>query len=575
MIAQNNEDTPNKSSSRELTSTTSQDRITKNTADANNLTGKRAITIRKDILSQLSDCQSGTCARRVLSNALLMIPQERDSTTAITASSTTTKPLYQSITIPKGASSLTISDAELAIQTNIRNAKYSIMELIDLKGDGDANRASVSLLLLFVASSISLLGLSQIDSFFSFINFMNSGNVSSGKDDYEIWRFVLVWILNFAPLAFVGYGLAAPQSLQTLLVRIQCIILPSSRQRMVYHEAGHFLMAHLLGYPIRGYGVGSGASDTDGMAGTFGAVEFYPLRDDDVGMERASLLGFDSKNRSKDVSGSSDVRNQKLRPPPPQEDRPYFSNGGRGEDALTSQSVFRKSANSEEKLKMLTLPPKDDMTKSWPFRGLDHETLDRLAVVSVAGVCSEILAYGNAEGGYADFAQLRALMESAKPDLTEKEMENRIRYSIGFAMGQLRRHLGALDALVEAMEKGASVEECVLALECCENVSGVIAGSSIGSYEKQRRQRIQNGVVVGTNSNSWLESVAGFLLRKGVGKSADVEDDTVTEGKGGGDRKEQLQTFGIPMSGDDPLYAALAVALIFLVYASSGGLSLH
>jgi hypothetical protein len=223
---------------------------------------------------------------------------------------------------------------------------------------------------------------------------------------------------------------------------------------------------------------------------------------------------------------------------------------------------------------MLTLPPKDDVKKSWPFRGLDHDTLDRLTVVSVAGVCSEILSHGNAEGGYADFAQLRALMESAEPELTEKEMENRIRYAIGFTMGQLRRHLGVLDALVEAMEKGATVEECILAVECCDDVSGVVnTGMSVGTYEKQRRQRIQRG----GDAKSWFESAILFLTgnsRRGD-KNADAQDDTVLEGRGGGDRTQQPQKFGIPMSGDDPLYAALAVALIFLVYATNGGISLH
>jgi hypothetical protein len=299
LMTRNNEDTNNEASSSQLTST-SQDIITNDTktttTNTNTKKAGRNITIRKDILSQLSNCETGTCARKVLSNALL---QE-----AVTAA--TEMPLYQSVTIPRGASSLFISDAELAIQTNIRNTKYSIMELIDLKGDGDANRASVSLLLLFLASSVSLLGVSQIESFFSSITGMKNGNVISGKDDLEIWRFVLVWILNFAPLAFVGYGLAAPQSLQTTLVRIQCAILPFSKQRMIHHEAGHFLMAHLLGYPIRGYGTGAG---DNGMGGMLGAVEFYPLRDDDVGRERASLLGFDSKKRSKDVN-NSDFLNQ-------------------------------------------------------------------------------------------------------------------------------------------------------------------------------------------------------------------------------------------------------------------------
>ena len=45
---------------------------------------------------------------------------------------------------------------------------------------------------------------------------------------------------------------------------------------------------------------------------------------------------------------------------------------------------------------------------------------------------------------------------------------------------------------------------------------------------------------------------------------------SVVYGKGGGDRKQKFQ-----LTGDDPLYAALASAALFLAWASSGGLTLH
>lgn len=42
-------------------------------------------------------------------------------------------------------------------------------------------------------------------------------------------------------------------------------------------------------------------------------------------------------------------------------------------------------------------------------------------------------------------------------------------------------------------------------------------------------------------------------------------------GKGGGDaRKPEVR-----LAGDDPLYLALAVAAVFLAWASAGGISLH
>lgn len=54
----------------------------------------------------------------------------------------------------------------------------------------------------------------------------------------------------------------------------------------------------------------------------------------------------------------------------------------------------------------------------------------------------------------------------------------------------------------------------------------------------------------------------------GGGKRIDVEDSSVIEGKGGGDKRESFQ-----ITGDDPFYAAIAVA--FFAWASNGGISLH
>ena len=63
----------------------------------------------------------------------------------------------RSVTIPPGASDRGLSDGDLAIQTKIRNNKYSILELIELNGDKDADRASLAILSLMVASTASAL----------------------------------------------------------------------------------------------------------------------------------------------------------------------------------------------------------------------------------------------------------------------------------------------------------------------------------------------------------------------------------------------------------------------------------
>ncbi len=469
---------------------------------------------------QLGKCKSGTAARQILAETLLS-PSNNDDKD----NNNSKDPLYNSITIPRGASILSMSDAELAIQTNIRNNKYSIMELIELNGDKDADRASLALLAIFVGSTTSAITTQQ------------------NLPGPEIIRFALSWMFSFAPLIFVGLGLSVPSRLQSALIVIQSYIFPSYRKRMVHHEAGHFLLGHLLGMPIKGYRANAIKN----------AVEFYPLRDDDVGRTRASLLGFDkSRNNDRgsevvDYGSSNGVGRDGGTVG-------YFDEGGRGEEVTATQSVFRNAKNYTDN-PFLKISPQNDVKQAWPFRGFDHGTIDQLAVVSVAGVCSEILGFGNAEGGYADLGQLRQILSSAEPELDDKQTDNIIRYAIGYTMGQLRRHLGALDDLIEVMERDGSVAECILAIEGCENVSGATV---MGNYEKMRRDAIQGEGI-------------GFVERLALGgKNADTEDNSVIYGKGGGDRKQSFQ-----LTGDDPLYAAIAVAGVFLLWASSGGLSLH
>jgi hypothetical protein len=143
--------------------------------------------------------------------------------------------------------------------------------------------------------------------------------------------------------------------------------------------------------------------------------------------------------------------------------------------------------------------------------------------------------------------------------MDQKEMDNRTKFALGYAMVLLRSNLGALDALAEVMERDGTVEECIVAIETCNNVSGAALG---GDYDKIRRERFrseQNGL------SGWIENT--FL---GGGKTIDVEDLSVVEGRGGGERKR-----GFQMTGDDPFYAAMAVAFAFFAWASNGGLSLH
>ena len=481
-------------------------------------------------LEMINDCTSGTQARRLLESILLSTSSNSYANNNVAeldsslSSSTSRKALFGSISIPPGASQKGISDGDLAIQTRLVNRKYQIMELIELTGDRDMDRISWSILSVFLSSSFAAIMLQQ------------------NLPGPEILRFIVVWILTFAPLAVVGYGLLNTDRLQAVLVQVQRWVFPAYRQRMIQHEAGHFLMGHLLGWPIQGY-------NTNAVKN---AVSFYPLRDVDKGRDMARQLGFDQPRKR---TASDDGSDYDLWPLPrsvkDSDAAPFFSPEGRGGDLVKERSAIRNGSKQEKYDEFMKLPSQNDPTQAWPYRGFDECLLDQLTVISVAGICAEILAFGNAEGGLADLSQLRQLFAASEEEMTEREIENRIRFSLAYTLSQLRLHLGALDALAMVMDRSGSVAECVWAIESCQNVSGQTG--ILGDYERERRKRFQASV-------GWIEQ-----------KSIDATEDRFVEGKGGGDRKQEA----FALAGDDPLYFALASSLIFLLWASSGGLSLH
>lgn len=495
--------------------------------DANTTESTVNLMIDEKALANLAFCDTETCARKVLNEALTLrsasTAKATIDTTIITTSTSSAIPLFNSVQIPPGATDRPISDADLALQTGIRGTKFKVTELIETSGDRDVDRASIFLLCLMVATSASAIVVNQFQGI------------------PEIIRFLLVWVLSFTPLGFVGAGLALPQDLvQGPLISWQRWLFPSFRRRMVQHEAGHFLVAYLLGKPIRAYRASNAVKN---------AVEFYPLADEDIGVEKARLLGFDKRRNS---SSADDTVSYEVEV---NDDRPYFSKDGQGGNLLRQQSVFRHKEELKDDTNTLAYKsPK----LAWPYRGLDHKTLDELAVISLGGVCAEIIGFGNAEGGVADLNQLRQLFSYAvEPTLTEKQIENRVRFAIGYGTTLLRRNLLALDSLAQVMERDGTIEECVVAIETSTQHKNTISVEA--NYEQRRKELLQ-----GSNAIERLFLSAGR-------KSADILEDR-TEGKGGGERQPRL--FMSPVN-DDPLIAALAIAATFYLWAISGGLSLH
>ena len=280
-----------------------------------------------------------------------------------------------------------------------------------------------------------------------------------------------------------------------------------------------YLNCDTVGLPIKEYQANSIKN----------AVEFYPFADSNFGSDRAKLLGFDNRQ---DAQEEDDYQYDSLK-----SDIPFFAEGGRG-DQLLDRSVFRDSS-TKDRFAASKLPNKVRPKSVWPYRGFDPKLVDKFTVISLAGVCSEIISYGNAEGGFADLSQLKQLFYNAELELSEREMDNRIKYAISFGIAQLKLNLGVLDDLVKIMERDGSVTECCLAIEQSMNMHGITGAE----YEQKRKEQITNDVGL-------FERIIFFR-------------DTSTS-------NQSL----INLEGDDPFYIAGALAFSFFIWASNGGLTL-
>ncbi|XP_011078009.1 uncharacterized protein LOC105161869 isoform X1 [Sesamum indicum] len=90
-------------------------------------------------------------------------------------------------------------------------------------------------------------------------------------------------------------------------------------------------------------------------------------------------------------------------------------------------------------------------------------TLNKFSCIALAGVATEYLLFGTAEGGLADINTLDKLLKSL--GFTQKKADAQVRWAVLNTVLILRRHEKARAVLADAMSEGRSVSSCVDAIE--------------------------------------------------------------------------------------------------------------
>lgn len=181
------------------------------------------------------------------------------------------------------------------------------------------------------------------------------------------------------------------------------VVSPSYARRVAAHEAGHFLVAYLLGLLPRGYDL----SSLDAFA-------------------RARALNVQAGTRLCDVAFRREVSSGKI----------------------SSSSVDRAAA-----VALAGVAAEHCLFRKDAGRAFDDER----------GNESENEVGESAEGGVGDIKQLDALLSAL--GFSQAKADSTVRYALLVAVTLLRRHRKAHARLSEAMLRGKSVVECVSVVE--------------------------------------------------------------------------------------------------------------
>eukprot|EP00288_Rhodomonas_lens_P020469 CAMPEP_0177690788 /NCGR_PEP_ID=MMETSP0484_2-20121128/954_1 /TAXON_ID=354590 /ORGANISM="Rhodomonas lens, Strain RHODO" /LENGTH=399 /DNA_ID=CAMNT_0019201357 /DNA_START=17 /DNA_END=1216 /DNA_ORIENTATION=+ len=114
---------------------------------------------------------------------------------------------------------------------------------LDLNGDDDMEVLNIS----FYATLISSMFLSTVAA----VAVPDMPQLAFFRG--EILRYVITFGIGSLPFAFLGAGLSVPGLLQAALIQGRRLLSKEFRQRLVYHEAGHFLVGYCMGLPVAGY----------------------------------------------------------------------------------------------------------------------------------------------------------------------------------------------------------------------------------------------------------------------------------------------------------------------------------
>ena len=94
-----------------------------------------------------------------------------------------------------------------------------------------------------------------------------------------------------------------------------------------------------------------------------------------------------------------------------------------------------------------------------------RSSLDRLSVITMAGIAAEAAMFGVCEGGATDEQALVQFLTSIQPPWNILRIQGQARWAVLQAILLIREHRESYDALVKVLEEGKGIGDAVLAIE--------------------------------------------------------------------------------------------------------------
>ena len=115
-------------------------------------------------------------------------------------------------------------------------------------------------------------------------------------------------------------------------------------------------------------------------------------------------------------------------------------------------------------------------------------SLNRMSVITMAGIAAEALRFDKAEGGIVDEQQLISFFTSIQPPWNLLRIQGQARWAVLQAILLIKEHEKSFNALVQALSEGKSMGDCIYAIE--SNLPDVLP-SEVRKQEQVMRNKVQ------------------------------------------------------------------------------------